>query len=196
MVDVPAIPNIVPELRAPVSRYSPGQIAGPYQELAANLTKAGEVAERDIAVPAAERAGEQAVSPDGKTVTPSAIPILGAATSAFARAARFTALNRMTPEIENRMAEIRLEHANDPQGFQQAAKAFRDTYINGSDQTPGITDPALKGPVEKTINHVAGTGYRSVLEQTDQTNIQNLLTTSQKRLTEINDESASLARQG
>lgn len=196
MVDVPAISNVVPILRAPESRVSPGQIAAPYQELANNLTKMGEVIERDVAVPAAERAGEQAVSPDGKTVAAPSIPILGAASTAFARAARFTALGRMTPEIENRLAEIRIKFANDPQGFQQAAKEFKDGYINGTDQTPGISDPALIGPVEKAINVHAGAGYRSVLEQTNQTNVTNAQTTIKSQISDLSNRMAQAAFTG
>lgn len=198
MVDVPAIANVVPQLRAPESRVSPGQIAAPYQELAANLTKMGEVVDKDVAQPLAIRAGEAAVSPDGKTVNQPGIPIVGAASAEFARAARFTALGRMTPEIENRMAEIRLEHANDPKGFQIAADAFKNSYING-DADKGIApinDPALKGPVEKTILHAAGGAYRSVLEQTNQTNITNAKTTITSQISDLSNRMAQAAFTG
>lgn len=196
MVDVPSIANVVPQLRAPESKVSPGQIEAPYRELAANLTKMGEVADKDIAQPAALQAGQDAVSTDGKSVSQPAIPILGAASAEFARGARFTALSRMTPDIETSMAKIRLEHANDPEGFQVAAKSFKDGYLNGTDDKPGITDPALKGPVEKTILHLAGTNYRSVLEQTNQTNIVNTKTAVTSQITDLSNKMAQMAFTG
>ncbi len=194
MVDLPSIPNVVPQLRAPESRVSPGQIAAPYRELADNLTKMGEVSS-DIAIEAAGRAGQQAVSADGKTIDNSGAFILGPASTEFARAARFTALGRMTPDIENAMTKIRLEHANDPEGFQAAAKAFKESYING-DPDKGlspINDPALKGPVERTILNQAGANYRSVLEQTDQTNATNAKTTVTSQITDLSNKMAQAA---
>ncbi|MCK1445429.1 hypothetical protein IVB43_23880 [Bradyrhizobium sp. 48] len=198
MVDVPSIANVIPQVRAPESRVSPGQIAAPYQELANNLNKIGEVVDKDIAQPAAARAGEEAVSADGKTVTQPSIPIIGAASAEFARAARFTALSRMTPEIENRLAEIRIEHQNDPQGYQNAVKGFKDRYMNGDPDNgvAGITDPALKGPVERTILQHAGAGYRSVLEQTNQTNASNAKTAITSQITDLGNKMSQSAFAG
>jgi hypothetical protein len=139
VVELPSIPNVVPQVRAPESRVTPAQIAAPYQELAQNLSKAGEVVDKDIAQPLAARAGEEAVSADGKTVTQPGFPIIGAASAEFARAARFTALGKMTPDIENKLAEIRIQHANDPGGFQSAVKGFKNTY---STATPRRACPA------------------------------------------------------
>lgn len=198
MVDVPSIPNVVPQVRAPESRVSPSQIAAPYMELAANLNKMGEVVDKDIAQPAALQAGQDSVSADGKSVEKPAIPIIGAASAEFARGARFTALSRMTPDIENRMAEIRLAHTNDPVGFQTAVKAFQQDYINGNPDKNlmPITDPALKGPVEKTILQHAGAGYRSVLEQTNQTNITNTKTGVTSQITDLTNKMTQLAFTG
>jgi hypothetical protein len=197
MVDLPSIANVVPQVRAPESRVSPAQIAAPYQQLASNLNKMGEVAE-EVGTKLATREGEEAVSADGKTIAKPVIPILGVASAEFSRAARFTALGRMTPDIENRMAEIRIEHANDPKGFQDAAKAFQNSYVNGDEEKglPPINDPALKGPVEKTILHQAGAGYRSVLEQTNQTNITNGKTTITSQISDLSNKMAQSAFTG
>lgn len=197
MVDLPSVPNVTPQLRAPESRVSPSQIAAPYLELAANLSKMGEVVDKDIARPAAARAGEEAVSADGKTVDQS-FPIIGAASAEFARSARFTALSRMTPEIENRMTEIRLKYQNDPQGFQKAAETFKDSYLNGDPEKnlPPVSDPALRGPVEKTILHQASAGYRSVLQQTDATNASNGKIAITSQITDISNKMADLAFTG
>ncbi|TAL43848.1 MAG: hypothetical protein EPN91_05685 [Salinibacterium sp.] len=198
MVDLPSIPNAIPNLQAPRSSLSPGQIAAPYQELADNLTKAGEVMQEDVAKPLAKKAGEAAVSEDGKTITQPSFPILGPASAEFARAARFTALARMTPEIENGIAKIRIEHANDPEGYQKAVKSYKDSYLAG-DQEKGISpisDPTLKGPVEKTILEHAGAGYRSVLEQTNQTNVTNAKTAITSQITDLSNKMAQSAYSG
>jgi hypothetical protein len=198
VVELPSIPNVVPQVRAPESRVTPAQIAAPYQELAQNLSKAGEVVDKDIAQPLAARAGEEAVSADGKTVTQPGFPIIGAASAEFARAARFTALGKMTPDIENKLAEIRIQHANDPGGFQSAVKGFKNTYINGDPDKglPAITDTSLRGPVERTIDQHAGAGYRSVLEQTNQTNVTNGKTTITSQISDLSNKMTQAAFTG
>jgi len=197
VADLPSIPNVVPQLRAPESRVSPSQIAAPYMELAQNLNKMGEVA-NEVAVNQAAVAGEEAVSEDGKTVKKPAIPIVGPASAEFARAARFTALSRMTPEIESGIDKIRLEHQNDPEGFKAAAKAYKDKYLNGDpdNNLPPINDPALKGPVEATILKHAGASYRAVLNQTDATNASNGKIAITSQITDISNRMADLAFTG
>jgi hypothetical protein len=71
-------------VRAPESRVSPGQIAAPYQELAAQPEQDGRGRRQGHRPAAAARAGEEAVSADGKTVTQPGIPIVGAASAEFA----------------------------------------------------------------------------------------------------------------
>jgi hypothetical protein len=197
MVDLPSIPNAIPEVRAPTSRVSPGQIEAPFRQLADNLTKMGEVTE-NVAEKAAYEAGQEAVSQDGRTVTKPLIPIVGPASAEFARGARFTALARMTPEIENGLAKIRIEHANDPEGYQKAAGAFKDTYLNGDAEKglPGITDAALRGPVEKTILQGGAAGYRAVLAQTDQTNASNTKIAVTSQISDLSNRMAQLAFTG
>jgi hypothetical protein len=104
----------------------------------------------------------------------------------------------MTPDIENRLAEIKIEHANDPAGYSAAVKAFKGAYINGDEDRglPPISDPALKGPVEKTIDVHGGAGYRSVLEQTNQTNITNAQTTIKSQISDLSNRMAQSAFTG
>ena len=124
MVDLPSVPTAgIVTSKAPTSSVGPGDIESPYRLLANNLSKAGEVA-NEFAVNQAQKEGEAAVSADGKAIASPAIPIVGPASGEFARAARFTALNRLTPEIENKMTELRLAHPNDPQAFKAAAESF------------------------------------------------------------------------
>lgn len=189
MVEIPSVPigGIVTS-KAPTSSIGAGDIESPYRQLASNLDKAGEVA-GELSVKLARKEGEAAVSADGQIAQP-AIPILGHGSAEFARAARFAALSKMTPEIENRMMEMRLAHPNDPQGFKAAA----DEYTK--ELAAKQSDPALRGPVERTALNSASSNYRASLMQADSTNVQNLLATSQKRLIDVNDQSTALARQG
>jgi hypothetical protein len=168
MVDLPSIPNEVPQLRAPQSRVSGADIAAPFAMLGNNLDKAGEIVEKDIAVPFAEKAGREAVTtgPDGEPIIQK-MPIFGAASAAYMRAAKMTALAQMQPEIENHLAELKLKFPNDPNGFKTAAGTYTKEY------TDKIT-----------------------VVQTDHTNVQNALVSLQSRLSEINERGASLARQG
>jgi hypothetical protein len=65
MVDLPTIPDVVPSLRAPTSGVSPGQIAQPYNEMAANMDKAADVLMKDVAVPLAKKqAANDLINPE------------------------------------------------------------------------------------------------------------------------------------
>lgn len=191
MVDLPSIPNETPQLRAPTSRVTGADIAAPFQMLAHNLDKAGEIVEKDIAVPFAEKAGREAVTtgPDGEPIIQK-MPIFGAASAAYMRAAKMTALAQMQPEIENHLAELKQKFPNDPSGFKTAAGTYTKEY------TDKITDGDLRASALKISTDHAGQNYRGLLVQTDHTNVQNALVSLQSRLSEINERGASLARQG
>jgi hypothetical protein len=191
MVDLLPQSGRIVTSEAPRSSLSGQDIASPYMELADNFNRAADLS-NDVSTKQAEKAGAEAVSPDGKTISqPGGLPLVGDPAAAFHKAALVTSLNRITPDIENKMTELRLQHQNDPSGFKAAADAFTKQYL-----TDNVPDPMLKGPVEKTALTTASANYRHVLQSTDSQNVQNLLTTSQAQLTDINDRSASLARQG
>jgi len=189
MVNLPEIPTRIVTSQAPTSSVSPGQIESPYRMLADNLNKIGEVG-NEVAGKFAEDAGRDAVSADGKTIDKPSIPIIGPASAEFARASRFTALARVTPEIENKMTELRLAHPNDPQGFRAAADAY------SKELGASINDPALKGPVERTALNQASSNYRSVLEQTNNTNIQNVKTSVTSQISDLTNRMATAAFTG
>lgn len=189
MVDLPtAAPRIV-TAQAPTSQVSEGDIASPYKLLSENLNKAGEIT-NDISVKLAEDEGRKAVSADGQTIDGPAIPILGPGAAEFARAARFTALSRLTPQIEDKMAELRLAHPNDPQGFKAAADAYT------KEMTDKQTDPVMRGAVEKTSLNQASSNYRQSLAQTEATNVQNVKTSVTSQITDLSNKMASAAFNG
>lgn len=188
---LPEIPNAIPQVRAPTSPVSPGDIASPYMALAKTLDVMGERISEDIAKPYAEEAGRQAVrtGPDGQLVV-GKLPIFGDASVLAARASRFEYVAKTQPEIENKLTEMRLEHPNDPAKFRIAA----DEYVKTIRQN--APDEATGAAVEKIAATTAGQNYRTSLVQADHTNTQNALLSIQSRLAGINERGASLARQG
>lgn len=190
MVDLPSVSAKIPLAQAPTSSVSGAQIAAPYAELADNLNKMGEVG-NEVAGKLAQDAGTQAVGPDGQ-VTPPSLPIIGPASAEFARAARFESLAKVTPEIESQMTEMRLAHPNDPVAFQSAVQGFKDQLL----QRPGFSDPAIRGPIEKTINNQAGANYRSLLESTNATNVSNTKTAVTSQISDLSNKMADLAFTG
>jgi hypothetical protein len=191
MAELPSIPLAIPQVRAPTPAVSAGDIASPYMNLAKTLDVMGERIQEDIAKPYAEEAGRNAVraGPDGQLIVDKA-PIFGPASESFSRAARFTYLAKVQPQIENKMTELRLAHPNDPEGFQNAASEYKKTLVDNQ------KDGALRVPLEKLVDENASHNYRTSLVQSDTTNRQNALEALQARLVGINDRGASLARQG
>lgn len=188
---LPEIPLATPQVRAPTSPVSQGDIAAPYASLARTLDVMGEQIQENIAKPFAEEAGRQAVrtGPDGQLIVDKA-PIFGPASEAYARAARFTYLAQVQPKIENKMTELRLANPNDPEKFQNAAGEYIKTI------TGNIDDTALKGSVEKVASENASHNYRTALVEADHTNRTNALESLKARLEAINEKGGSLARQG
>ena len=191
MVDLPGIPNTLPELRAPQSRVSPGQIASPYQELAANLDRAGEVLSKDVAVPAAQRAGVESVTldKDGQPVVQQQPLIIGEAGAAFARAARTTALAKAEPAIEEAATRIRLAHPADPEMVRRAG----DEYVK--DMVGRQSDPLLKSALELAGNRAMAANVRTAIVQADAVNTREFVASAESRLTAANDKAIALARQ-
>lgn len=191
MVALPTTPNEIPQVRAAKPAVSAADIAAPYASLARTLDKAGEVAEKDIAEPYAVEAGRNAVTigDDGQPVI-AKVPIFGAASPAYMRAAQMTALAQSQPEVESHLTELRLKFPNDPESYRQAAGEYLKTY------TAKILDSGLREAVYKLGNDHAEANYRTSLVQADNTNRENALVSLQSRLAGINEQSASIARQG
>jgi hypothetical protein len=191
MAALPSIENVVSQVRAPQSRVSPGQVASPYQELAANLDKAGEVLQETVAKPYAEQAGHEAVraGPDGQPIVERA-PIFGPASVAYARAARFTAMATLQPQMEAQLTKIKLAHPSNPEGYKIAADAYIKQLIEN------IPDKVMHSPVMKAASDFSGQQYRSSMVEADHTNLHNSIATFKDRLVEINEKGASLAWQG
>jgi muramidase (phage lysozyme) len=190
MVDLPQVPRGNVISLAPRTAVSPGEVAAPYQELANNLDKIGEAA-GNVSEQQAEAAGHNAVRTDdqGNYVVDKAPYILGQASQGYARAARYEYLTKVTPEIQDKITQARLDHANDPAGL----KAATDAYTK--EVTSKVSDPALRGPVERVASEAASQAYRTALVSTDATTRSNALTGMTSQLATINEQSTALARQ-
>ena len=176
----------------PQSAVTAADVASPYKQLAGELDKIGEVTDT-LAVKAAESAGANSVSRDANgdlQVQKPALPIVGPASEAFARASRFSYLAQTQPEIENKLTELRLQHPNDPAGYQQAAKVYEDTFLGN------LKDPTLRGPAQKIIAETAGQHFRSLLTEADSTNTKNTLIALKSRISDSSNKLADLAFQG
>src|SRR4051812_29259438 len=176
--------------KAPQTSVTPQQIASPYYKLAEEMNKVGEIGD-NLATQAAEVAGANSVTraADG-TLQVQKQPIIGPASEAFARASRFSYLAQAEPEIENKLAELRLKHPNDPTAFQHAAKVYQEEYLSN------VSDGSLKGPAQKIIESNAGQHYRALLNQADQTNVSTTLTSLKSRISDASNKLADLAFQG
>lgn len=151
MVDLPSIPNVVPQVRAPESRVSPGQIAQPYEELAANLAKAGDVAMKDVAVPLAAKAGAAAQvtrDADGNLQVDRPF-MLGDAALSYEHAMKIATVTRVDDAAKRKDVELQQEYRDDPKHYLIAADSFRKQLVTDYTQ--------LLGPeVGNAIEHIVG----------------------------------------
>lgn len=188
MVNLPEAPQRIVTTDTPRSSLSAADIASPYVALERTMNLAADRT-NEAAKEQALKSGIEAVDDQGNITQPT-VPIIGDAAEIHAKAARVTALNKRIPEIEDTLTQMRLDHQNNPAGFKTASDEFRKRYVSN------ITDPLMRAPLDKAITDTAGANFRATLHQADRQNVQDLVTTSQARLTEINDRSAALARQG
>lgn len=163
MVDLPEIKNVVPQVQAPQSRVSPGQIAQPFLELSANLDKAGEMLSKDVAEPLARRAGLQAVSRDADgNVQVERPPIVGDAAIAWSRAMKVSAVADFEKTFQVDDAKIRNEHRSDPEGYLKATKAYGAEKVAQYKKAAG---PEAALSIEQIINNQSGQTYRGLLNE-------------------------------
>src|SRR5258707_880667 len=143
MVDLPAIQNVIPILRTPEPRVSPGQIAQPYAEFAANLDKAGGTL-NEAAVQMAKTAGLKAVTRDGDgNVQVDTPPLVGDAAIAFHQAVKVAAVADGEGVLKRDDIALRQEHRDDPEGYVTAAEAYKQAkvkqYTDAAGADVGIT---------------------------------------------------------
>src|SRR6516164_8517985 len=157
-------PQEIPEAtsRAPESHISTGDIVGPYQQLARGLDKVGEGLDK-MAEPLAEQAGYKAVTRDAQgNIQVDRMPIFGAAGNAYARAIKVAALAEGEGAAKRADIELRQQYRDDPQGYQNAATAFKDKTVQ---QYQAAAGPEVAQAVGQAIDNTTTYTYRGLLNE-------------------------------
>ena len=157
-------PQDIPEVtsRAPERHISTGDIVGPYQQLARGMDKLGEGLE-DMATTYAERAGAQAVTRDADgNIHVDRAPIFGRAGDAYARAVRMAAMAEGEGAAKRQDIELREKYRDDPQGYQNAAQAYKDATVK---QYTAAAGPEVGQELGRAIDNTTTMTYRGLLNE-------------------------------
>ncbi len=137
MAELPSIPDRLPQVRAPESRVSPGQIASPYVELANNLEFASREANQ-AAVRLAHEEGLKAVTRDAEgNIQVERAPIIGDAALSYKKATQVAAVAIGEDVIKDDMLKMRHEFKDDPEGFRKAAETYTKQKVGQYEKAAG-----------------------------------------------------------
>src|SRR6516225_4118640 len=184
-------PENVVTAEAPRSSLSAADIVGPYQRLSQSLNKLGDSLE-DMAVPLAERAGAQAVTRDADgNLQVEHMPIFGRAGDAYARAVRVAALAEGDGAAKRADIELREKYRDDPQGYQNAANAFKDATIKQYSDAAG---PEVGTAVGQAIDNTTTMTYRGLLNEKERLDLQRAESRMTAGMNDAANEMKQLAR--
>ncbi len=194
MVDLPSIPDAIPQLRAPQSRLSGADIAAPYSELSDTLAKSGEVLMKDVAIPAAHQAGLKAVTRDADgNVQVDRVPIFGDASSEFMRAVKFSAVADGEGELKRQDIAMRQQYRDNPEGYRQAAEAFRQKQVDNYTKIAGADVGMTLG---KIIDGQTTLTYRGLLNEHERLTLQRADKSIEAGIQSTRDDLVAMARGG
>lgn len=160
--DLPTVNNVVPQVQAPQSRVSPGQIASPYLEFANNLEK-GAQATGDIAKLLAHEEGLKAVTRDENGNVQVERPVIvGDAALAYKHAMQTAAVVQGEDVIRTDMLEMRHKYQDDPAGFAKAAETYKQTKVPQYAKAAG---PDVGLALERITNSTAREYHEGILNQ-------------------------------
>jgi hypothetical protein len=156
-------PEPIVTSEAPRSQLSSADIVGPYERLARSFDKLGQGLE-DMAVPLAEKAGAQAVTRDaaGNIQVEPHWPMMGRAGDAYARAVRMAALAEGEGAAKRADIELREKYRDDPQGYANAAQAYKDATVK---QYSAAAGPEVGLSVGQAIDNTTTMTYRGLLNE-------------------------------
>jgi hypothetical protein len=155
-------PSEVVSSQEPRSEISAGEVAAPYQRLGRALDKLGESFEA-VAKPLAERAGYEAVTRDADgNIKVDRMPIFGAAGAAYARAVKVAALAQGEGDAKRADLELREQFRDNPQGYQEAARNFKDKTVQ---QYQAAAGPEVAQSVGQAIDNTTTLTYRGLLNE-------------------------------
>lgn len=194
MVDLPTIPHRMPTVSAPQSRVSPSQIAQPYQELAENLDRAGDVLSKDVAVPLARQAGLQAVTSDADgNLKVDKYPIVGDAAVEYKRAVKVGAVAEAEGRARRDDIALRQEHHDDPQGYMTAAEAYRKQKVK---QVTDAAGPEVGVAIGRAIEQQTTTTYKGLLNEKERLDLHRAYSSITTEIANAQNEQYALAAQG
>jgi hypothetical protein len=193
MVDLPSVPNVVPEVRAPESRISPGQIAQPYQELAANLDKGAGVL-NDAAVAIAKNAGLKAVTRDADgNVQVEHPPLIGDAAIAFHQAVKVAAVADGEGDAKRRDIAMREQFRDDPDGYAKASEAYKNQIVQTYTDKAG---PDVGIAMGKIVDGQSTLTYRGLLNEHEKLTLQRADASITTGIASATDDLTAMARGG
>lgn len=220
--DLPSIPNTVPQVRAPTPMVSAAQIAQPYQEAAqaldrigdAHLSAArahqqaasadqqiaganqslGDTLMKDVAVPAAEKAGLRAVTrdQDGNLQVEKA-PIFGEAAGAYSRAVKMGALADGEGVAKRDDIAMRDQYRDNPQGYVKAADEYRQAKIK---QYTDAVGPEVGVAMGRIIDGQTTQTYKGLLNEKERLDLQRADGSMTAQIQSARDDAVALARGG
>jgi hypothetical protein len=176
---------------APRSQISTGDIVGPYQMLSRSLDKLGEGLE-DMATTFAEKAGAKAVSRDADgNIQVERVPIFGRAGDAYARAVRVAALAEGEGAAKRQDIELREKYRDDPQGYQNAAQAYKDATVK---QYTTAAGPEVGNAVGQAIDNTTTFTYRGLLNEKERLDLQRAESRMTAGMNDARDDLMAMAR--
>ena len=194
---MPESPNLAIEpsglvtSEAPRPQISAGEIEQPYQMLARSLDKAGQGLEQ-LAVPLAERAGAQAVTRDADgNIQVDRMPIFGEAGKAYARAVKVAALAEGEGAAKRADIELRERYRDDPQGYANAAQAFKDKTVQ---QYTAAAGPEVGNSIGQAIDNTTTFTYRGLLNEKERLDLQRAETRMTAGMNDARDDLIAMAR--
>ncbi len=161
-IDLPTMPNTVPQVRAPESRVSPGQIASPYLEFA-NTIERGAKEVSDISKLLANEEGLKSVTrgEDGNLQVERPV-IVGDAALAYKHAMQTKAVVDGEDIIKTDMLAMRHEFKDNPDRFSKAAEAYKKNKVP---QIAKAAGPAVGMALERIANSTGREFHEGLLNQ-------------------------------
>jgi len=191
--DLTIKPSPVVTSEAPTSHVSGAEVAQPYQMLARSLDKLGQGLE-DAATPLAEQAGFKAVTRDADgNIQVERAPIFGAAGHAYAHAVKMGALAQGEGDAKRADIEMREKYRDNPEGYQNAARSFKDDTVK---QYTAAAGPEVGIALGQAIDNTTTYTYRGLLNEKERLDLQRAESQINSGLTDARDDALALARQG
>jgi hypothetical protein len=194
MAELPSIPDNVPQVRAPQSRVSPGQIAQPYNELAASLDTTAGVLMKDVAKPAAEEAGLRAVTHDANgNIQVDRVPVFGEAANDYLRAMKVKTVADVESVARQDDIALRQQFHDAPDKYLIAAEEYRQAKVK---QYTDIAGAEVGVAIDRSIGQQTTLTYKGLLNEKEHLDLQRANLSIGSEIGRTENELTALANQG